>query len=44
MLDTDSVLYDVFVAPVSAAALHYRPMPDTYFALYDFIAAPALAA
>ena len=47
MLDTDSALYDLFAAPVlaaAAAALHSRPMLDTDSALLDIPAAPVLAA
>ena len=41
---TNFALYDLFVAPVLAAALHSCPMLDTDSALYNFIAAPDLAA
>ncbi len=44
MLDTDSALYDLIVAPVLAAAFHYRPMLDTYSASLDKIATPVLVA
>jgi hypothetical protein len=46
MLDTDSALYDLFVAPVLAASFTILlcPMLDTDAALLDSIAAPFLAA